>query len=53
VFQPTLSEQRRIVFELEALQAEVKALKGLQVETFAQLDALLHAALNRAFKGEL
>ena len=46
-------EQRRIVSELDALQAEVDALKRLQAETAAELDALLPALLDRAFKGEL
>ena len=50
---PPLAEQRRIVAELDALQAEVDALKRLQAETAAELDALLPALLDRAFKGEL
>lgn len=50
---PPLPEQRRIVAELDALQAEVDALKHLQSETAAELDALLPALLDRAFKGEL
>jgi type I restriction enzyme S subunit len=50
---PPLTEQRRIVAELDALQAEVDALKRLQAETAAELDALLPALLDRAFKGEL
>jgi type I restriction enzyme S subunit len=50
---PPLSEQRRIVAELDALQAEVDALKRLQGETAAELVALLLAILDRAFKGEL
>jgi type I restriction enzyme S subunit len=52
---PRLSvlEQRRIVAELDALQAEVDALKRLQAETAAELDALLPAILDKAFKGEL
>ena len=48
-----LTEQRRIVSELDALQAEVDALKRLQAETAAELDALLPALLDRAFKGGL
>ena len=48
-----LSEQRRIVAELDALQAEVDRLKALQAETAAELDALLPSILDRAFKGEL
>ncbi len=52
---PKLSpdEQRRIVAELDALQAEVDALKRLQAETAAKLDALLPSILDKAFNGEL
>ena len=50
---PPLAEQRQIVAELDALQAEVDALKRLQAETAAELDALLPAILDKAFKGEL
>lgn len=50
---PPLVEQRRIVAELDALRAEVDALKKLQAETAAELDALLPSLLDRAFKGEL
>jgi type I restriction enzyme S subunit len=49
----TLSEQRRIVAELDALQAQVDASNRLQAETAAELDALLPTILDRAFKGEL
>jgi len=52
---PKLSflEQHHIVAELDALQAAVDQLKRLQTETAAELDALLPAILDRAFKGEL
>jgi type I restriction enzyme S subunit len=50
---PPLIEQRRIVAELDALQAEADALKRLQAETAAELNALLPSILDRAFKGEL
>ena len=50
---PSLPVQRRIVAELDALQAEVDTLKRLQAETAAELDALLPSILDRAFKGEL
>lgn len=50
---PPLPEQSRIVAELDALQREVDGLKRLQAETAAELDALLPAILDRAFKGEL
>ena len=39
--------------ELVALQAEADALKRLQAKTAVELDALLPAILDRAFKGEL
>jgi type I restriction enzyme S subunit len=48
-----LSEQRRIVTYLDCLQTQVDALKKLQAQTAAELDALLPAILDRAFKGEL
>jgi type I restriction enzyme S subunit len=50
---PPLPEQRRIVSELDVLQAEVDVLKRLQAETAIELDALVPAVLDRAFKGEL
>lgn len=50
---PSLAEQRRIVAELDALQAEVGALKRHQADTATELDALLPAILDRAFRGEL
>lgn len=50
---PPLSEQRRIVAELIALQAQVDGLKKLQTETAAELDAMLPSILDKAFKGEL
>lgn len=52
-FIPPLHEQRRIVSELDGLQTQVDALKRLQAETAAELDALLPSILDRAFKGEL
>jgi type I restriction enzyme S subunit len=50
---PSLSEQRRILGELGALQSEVDTLKRLQSETAAELDALLPSILDHAFRGEL
>jgi type I restriction enzyme S subunit len=44
---------RLTVAELAEVQAEVDALKRLQAETAAELDALLPAILDKAFKGEL
>ncbi len=46
-------EQDRIVAHLDNLQAKVDAVKRLQVETAAELDALLPSILDRAFKREL
>ncbi len=50
---PLLVEQRRIVAELGALQAKLEALKKLQVETGAELGALLPSLLDKAFREEL
>jgi type I restriction enzyme S subunit len=50
---PPLSEQHRIVAYLDELQARVDAIKRLQAETSAEMDALLPSVLDRAFKGEL
>ena len=49
---PANYPQRRIVAEPDALQAEVDALKRLQAETAAELDALLPALLARAFEAK-
>jgi type I restriction enzyme S subunit len=46
---PPVSWQNR----LAEVQSEVDALKRLQTETAAELDALVPAILDRAFKGEL
>ena len=48
-----LSEQRQIVTEMDALQAEVDTLKRMQAETATELDALLPSILYHAFKGEV
>jgi type I restriction enzyme S subunit len=50
---PAITEQRRIVAALDALQAEVDAVKRLQAKTTTELEAFLPAILDRAFKGEL
>lgn len=50
---PPPAEQRRIVAELDFLQSKVNALKRLQAETSAELEALLPSILDRAFKGDL
>jgi type I restriction enzyme S subunit len=41
------------VAELDELQAKADALKGLQDETSAELDALMPSVLDKAFRGEL
>ena len=48
-----LPEQRRIVAYLDDLQDKVDALKQLQAETAAELDALLPSILDKAFRGAL
>jgi len=50
---PPLPVQRSIVEELNELKTNVDALERLQTETAAELDAMLPAILDRAFKGEL
>lgn len=50
---PALREQRRIVADLDALQAKATALKRLHAETAAELDGLVPSILARAFRGEL
>jgi type I restriction enzyme, S subunit len=50
---PPIPEQGRIVSELDALQAEMDALKRLQAETTVELDGLLPSILDKAFKGDL
>lgn len=50
---PLVEEQHRIVAYLDHLQAKVDALKQLQAETAAELDALLPSVLDRAFRGAL
>jgi type I restriction enzyme S subunit len=49
----SIPEQRRIVAELDALQAQVDMLKKLQAQTAEELDALLPSILDKAFKGQL
>jgi len=50
---PPVGEQRRIVAYLDDLQGKVEAVKKLQSETSAELDALLPSILSKAFSGEL
>jgi type I restriction enzyme S subunit len=44
---PSLIDQRRIIAELDVLQAEVDRLKRLQAETATEIDALLPAILDK------
>jgi len=46
-------EQMRMAHILDDLQSKLDALKRHQTETAAELDALLPAVLERAFRGEL
>jgi type I restriction enzyme S subunit len=50
---PPISEQQRIVGELDALRVEVDALTCLQAKISTELDALMPSILDKAFKGEL
>lgn len=50
---PPLLEQRHVLKELDELQVRVNAIKCLQTETAAELDALLPSVLSRAFTGDL
>ena len=52
VFCPPLEEQRRMVAYLDELRAKADALKHLQAESAAELEALLPAVLDQAFRGE-
>jgi type I restriction enzyme S subunit len=50
---PPMEQQVTIVAELDALQSKLDSVRALQTETAAELDALLPAILDRAFKGGL
>lgn len=50
---PPMEQQVKIVAELDALQSKLDSVKALQTETAAELDAMLPAILDKAFKGEL
>jgi type I restriction enzyme S subunit len=50
---PPLSEQRRIVADLDDLQKQADALKVLQAETSTELAALMPSILDKAFRGEM
>jgi type I restriction enzyme, S subunit len=48
-----VNEQRRIVANLDGLQAKVNALRELQAESGKELSALMPSIMNKAFTGEL
>ena len=48
-----LPEQRRVVAHLDRLQAKLDALRKLQSDAAAELDALMPSLLSKAFRGEL
>ena len=50
---PSLEEQSRIVSELDGIRSRAEAIKRIQCETAAELDAILPAILDNAFRGEL
>jgi type I restriction enzyme S subunit len=50
---PPLAEQRSIVDRLDAVEAGIERLKGLQERTAAKIDALMNSVLDKAFRGEL
>jgi type I restriction enzyme S subunit len=50
---PPIDDQRHIVAYLDNMQSKLDALKCLQNETAAELDALMPSILDRAFRGEL
>jgi type I restriction enzyme, S subunit len=50
---PPLDEQQCVVTYLDGLQGKVDAIKRLQRETAAELDALMPSILSRAFRGDL
>jgi type I restriction enzyme S subunit len=49
---PPIPQQQRIIAELDALQAQVKALTKLQTDSAAELNALLPAVLDDIFHGQ-
>lgn len=50
---PPMHVQKELVAELQAIKTKVDAVTALQTETAAELDAMLPAILDKAFKGEL
>lgn len=50
---PPVTEQKRIIRYLDALQSKVQSLRHIQEETQKEIDAMIAAILARAFRGEL
>jgi type I restriction enzyme S subunit len=50
---PSLTEQQRVVMQLNEVRASATTLQQLQSEAAAELDALLPSVLDKAFRGEL
>ena len=50
---PPLAEQRRILVQLDALQAETRHLESIYTRKLAALDELKQSLLQRAFSGQL
>jgi type I restriction enzyme S subunit len=50
---PPIDEQAEIVRRIGALEHSLQTLAGLQFDTATELDAMLPAILDKAFKGEL
>jgi type I restriction enzyme S subunit len=48
-----LAQQAAIVSSADAIQSKIDSLRQLQTQTAAELDAMLPAVLDKAFKGEL
>lgn len=50
---PSVEAQRELVLRLQAMNSKLDFIHRLQSETSAELDALMPAVLDRAFRGEL
>lgn len=50
---PSIHQQKQTLTLLNDLQAQVETLNSLQADTAAELDALMPAILDKAFRGEL
>jgi type I restriction enzyme, S subunit len=50
---PSLGDQARIVSRLDTLQQQLGNIRRVQADSRVELDALLQAILDRAFRGEL